>query len=238
VRLALLAAREEHAWRRLVSDLLERAVIEREPARVVVARSIFLGYPAALQARVVRALVRRLGGSLGESGTRAALEFTSAATSGRIHPLPGGLVLSREFDRLVLASAAEPEREGVLEIRGAGAGEGRFEMGGRRMAARWSLDAFRAERETEAFALARLEFPHRFRRRRPGDRIRLSYGSKKLKKLLSEAGIPLSERARVPVLVDGGERVLWLPGVARGAGVEPGPGEEVLHIGIRDEGRV
>ena len=157
-------------------------------------------------------------------------------------------MLSREFDRLVLATERSPETDGTLEIRGAGSGEGRFEMGGRRLAVRWSLDALpggRArgdvpldERSGATFALARLEFPLRFRSRRPGDRIRLSYGSKKLKKLLSEAGVPLSERERVPVLVDGTERVLWVPGVARGTGIEPEPGEDVLHIGIRDEGRV
>ncbi len=238
VRLALLAAREERAWRGLVADLLDQVVIELEPTRIVVARPVLLEYPAAVQARVLRALLRRLGAGLGESGTRAALEFTRAGTSGRTHPLPGGLLLSREFDRLVFAGADDREPDGVLEIRGAGSGEGRFEMGGRRLAARWSLGALRTEREAEAFALARLEFPLRFRSRRPGDRIRLSYGSKKLKKLLSEAGIPLSERGRVPVLVDSGERVLWLPGVARGTGMEPGPGEVVFHIGIRDEGRV
>jgi tRNA(Ile)-lysidine synthase len=107
-------------------------------------------------------------------------------------------------------------------------------MGGRRLAAQWSLDPLP---RAEPFALARLVFPLRFRSWRPGDRIRLPYGSKKLKKLLGEARIPMSERGAVPVLVDGAGQVLWLPDVARGTGTQPAPGEEVFHIGVMDEGR-
>ena len=143
-------------------------------------------------------------------------------------------MLSREFDRLVLARVGEKTPDELLEIGGPAAGAGSFELGGRRLAARWSPDPLP---RAEPFALSRLQFPLHFRNRRPGDRIHLAYGSKKLKKLLNEARIPLSERERVPVLVDDQERVLWLPGVARGSGTEPGPGEAVLHIGISDEGR-
>jgi tRNA(Ile)-lysidine synthase len=238
VRLARLAAREERAWRTLVTGLLPRLVVDEDATRIAVAAPLLLGYPSAVRARVLRVLVRRLGSGLGEAGTRAAMEFMRAASSGRSHALPGGLVLAREFDRLVLtrgaAAGAEPASDRLLEIGRAGAGAGSFEMGGRRLAARWSLEPIP---RAEPFALPRLRFPLRFRSRRPGDRIRLTYGSKKLKKLLAESRIPLSERARVPVLVDGEERVLWLPGIARGAGTEPGQGEEALHIGISDEDR-
>src|SRR6185503_8607847 len=135
----------------------------------------------------------------------------------------------------VESSAPDARSEVVLEIGGAGAGTGSFRMGGRRLAARWSLEPLP---NAESFALPRLDFPLRFRGRRPGDRIRLAYGSKKLKKLLVEARIPLSERERMPVLVDGAERVLWLPGVARSVDLEPASGEGALHIGVTDQGRV
>ena len=239
VRLARLAACEERAWRTLVPELVEGAILERSADRIVVARSVLLGYPSAVRSRVLRALVRRLGSGLDEAGTRAAVEFTTSGASGRDHSLPGGLTLSREFDRLVLAFAGARGRNEFLEIAVAGSGEGRLEVDGRRMAARWSLEAFSSELNTEreAFTLARMVFPLRFRGWRPGDRIRLPYGSKKLKKLLGEARIPVSERAQVPVLVDGIERVLWLPGVTRGSGMEPVLGEEIFYIGIRDEGR-
>lgn len=86
----------------------------------------------------------------------------------------------------------------------------------------------------EAFSPARLEFPLRFRGRTPGDRIRLPYGSKKLKKLFAEARIPATERHRIPVLADGRGRVLWVPGVARASGTDPADGETPFFIGIED----
>jgi len=167
------------------------------------------------------------------------MEFTKSGASGRSHSLPGGVVLSREFEHLVLARARARRPDELLEIVTAGLGEGWFEVDGHRVSARWSLEALAPEwlTEQEAFASARIVFPLRFRSWLPGDRIRLPYGSKKLKKVLSEARIPVSGRGQVPVLVDGDARVLWLPGVARASGTEPVFGEETFHIGIRNEGR-
>ena len=240
VRLARLAACEERAWRTLVPELVEGAILERSADRIVVARSVLLGYPSAVRSRVLRALVRRLGSGLDEAGTRAAVEFTTSGASGCDHSLPGGLTLSREFDRLVLAFAGARGTERVPRDCRGGVGGGTARGGwaphGGPVVARGVFPPSRT-RSARAFALARLVFPLRFRGWRPGDRIRLPYGSKKLKKLLGEARIPVSERAQVPVLVDGIERVLWLPGVTRGSGMEPVLGEEIFYIGIRDEGR-
>jgi len=238
VRLALLAAREERAWLALVTGFTEAAIIECSEDRIVLSRSVLLGYPSAAAARVLRVLVRRLGSGLDEAGTQAAVEFARSRESGRGHSLPGGLVLSREFDRLVIARAVARGADQFLEIGTVGSGEGWFEVGGHRVAARWSLEALVPEwvSKHEAFAAARIVFPLRFRSWRSGDRIRMPYGSKKLKKVLSEARIPVSGRGQVPVLVDREGRVLWLPGIARASGTEPVAGEETFHIGIRNEG--
>ena len=240
VRLASLAAREESAWTSLVPGLADAAVLEHSGERIVLAREVLLGYPSAVRARVIRLLVGRLGSGLDDAGTRVAVEFTRSGASGRGYSLPGGLVLSREFDRLILARAGARGANEALEIRTAGLGEGWFEVDGRRIVARWSSEVLAPEwsSEREAFAAARIVFPLLFRGWQPGDRIRLRYGSKKLKKVLSEARIPLSGRGQVPVLVDGKEQVLWLPGVVRAWGTQAVPGEETFHIGIRNEGSV
>jgi len=240
VRLARVAAREERAWRVLLADVVDRVVVERAPERVVLARDALLGWPEALQGRVLRRFARDLGGVLDEAGTRAVIEFTRSGASGRSHRLAGDVVLAREFDRIVLTRPGAPAEESPLEIRAAGPGEGIARIGGRRWSARWSPAGLPpdvgepARLERASFALAKLVFPLRVRGWRPGDRIRLSYGSKKLKKLLGESRIPVSDRARMPVLADAGDRVLWVPGVGREAGTEPAPGEEFLQIGVRD----
>jgi tRNA(Ile)-lysidine synthase len=237
VRLARVAAREERAWRVLLPGLLEAALLERSPERVVLARDALLGWPDALQARVLRRCARELGGGLDEAGTRSLIAFTKSGASGRSQPLAGGVVVAREFDRIVLERSGPRGEERPLEITAADAGQGVAEIGGRRWTARWARERFSAASDparlvTAAFAVARLEFPLRLRGWRPGDRIRLPYGSKKLKKLLGESRIPMSERETLPVLADARGRVLWVPGVARDAASEPGPGEEFLQIGV------
>lgn len=59
-----------------------------------------------------------------------------------------------------------------------------------------------------------------------------SYGSKKLKKIFGEKRVPLEERSRVPVVVDGRERVLWIPGVARSSLLLPGAEEDALMLSV------
>jgi tRNA(Ile)-lysidine synthase len=57
----------------------------------------------------------------------------------------------------------------------------------------------------------------------PGDRIRLpAGGSRKVQDVLVDAKVPREARAAVPLLVAGGE-ILWVAGVARGAGATIGP---------------
>lgn len=249
VRLSRLAAGEESAWRVLLQRLADEVVVEHGPRRVVLRRSVLLGWPRGLQARVLRHFVRTMGGRLGEAGTRTLIEFTTMGASGRSASLSGGLVLARDFDRLVLIREEAVRDERPLEIPAPGRrakggrlqGAGEASIGGRRMVARWSAGRLASdddrpgrEEEVESFPLARLAFPLRIRPWRAGDRIRLPYGSKKLKKLLGEARIPASERERVAVLADACGRVVWVPGLARAADLEPLAGEEILQIGIED----
>jgi tRNA(Ile)-lysidine synthase len=242
VRLARVAAREERAWRALLPGLLEAALLERSPERVVLARDALAGWPEALQARVLRRCTRELGGALDEAGTRSLIAFTKSGASGRVQPLSGGVVVAREFDRIVLERSGPRATEQPLEIAAADTGQGVVEIGGRHWTARWSRRRFSDAADsaglvTAVFAVARLAFPLCLRGWRPGDRIRLRYGSKKLKKLLGESRIPRSDREVLPVLVDARGRVLWVPGVARDAATEPAPGEEFLQIGVRDGDR-
>jgi tRNA(Ile)-lysidine synthase len=52
------------------------------------------------------------------------------------------------------------------------------------------------------------------RHRRQGDRLQLSGGTRRLKDLYIDVGVPRPLRARWPVVVDLDDRVLWVPGVA------------------------
>ncbi|HWB72381.1 MAG TPA: tRNA lysidine(34) synthetase TilS, partial [Egibacteraceae bacterium] len=56
------------------------------------------------------------------------------------------------------------------------------------------------------------------RSRRPGDRMRLTYGSRSVADLLADLGVPRAARGLVPVVASAHEQPLWVPGVALGCG--------------------
>jgi tRNA(Ile)-lysidine synthase len=109
-------------------------------------------------------------------------------------------------------------------------------LGARRLHVCWGArpDIGPAGRSQAAFDPGELGFPLVFRAWRPGDRIRLAYGTKKVAKLLAEARVPRWKRPTTAVLVEGAGRILWIPGVARSADAVPGPGRAEFHIGVDD----
>jgi tRNA(Ile)-lysidine synthase len=236
LRLAAHARREEEAWRSLYPSMLEQVVTESREGRVAMARSALLGYHPGVRARLLREVVRTAGTVLDEAGTRAVLEFTSSGRSGRRVALPGGLILSREFDRLVLTSGVAPQTPEAIVLLGPEEGEGTLALNGRSWRVRWSRSQPAGGFWSQSFSTEVLSFPLRVRGWLAGDRITMNYGSKKLKKLFAEARVPAGERSRRPVLVDRAERVLWVPGVARSVDApERGVGA-VLTISVTESG--
>lgn len=130
--------------------------------------------------------------------------------------LLGGVRIEREFDRIRIEPVTPRPEGGVgdrhVVIQGPGDGTGIACVGGRRFSVRWWIGA---GEEGESFDIGALSFPLEVRGWRPGDRITLSYGTKKLKKLFAEKRIGVAERARTAVLADAEGRILWIPGVAR-----------------------
>lgn len=219
-RLARLSDEREEGWEALLA-LAEEGVLEsRDEGRIVVARPPFVAYHSAVQTGLLRRWIRTLGGPPGEAATRLALDVASGPGGRRI-ALPGGVLLQREFDRLVIlrAPGAEPP-DLPLAIPDSEGGGGWCRVGGRRLRVEWGPE--RPEPPAggwwERFPVSGLRFPLHLRGRLPGDRIRLAGGARKLKKVLQDARIPRWERHRLPVLVDREGALLWVPGVACAAG--------------------
>jgi tRNA(Ile)-lysidine synthetase-like protein len=198
----------------------------------VIARAPLLEYHPAVQARLLREWLRRHGILLDEAGTRGLLEFTRTGSSGRSFQLPGLTRLVREFDVLVLRSSEAGVDGGHVTIPGTDPGTGRMVIGNRTYEVVWGEVVGADAGATESFSVADLRFPLRLRARAPGDRIRLAYGSKKLKKLYAEGRIAKGERRSIPVLVDGVGRVLWVPGLARSVLAVPESDQNSLELGL------
>lgn len=220
-RLGTLAGRIVEEVDDRVEAALEEMVIEETEDRVVVARTPLLAYDSDVRAHLLRALVARAGSRPGRGGTRTALQFITSASSGRGIDLAGGTRLRREFDRLVV-ERSQPRQspgDGELVVDDVGAGTAVLEIGGVGWHVSWASDGRLAtgeERLQGDFDIETLEFPIMVRGWRPGDRIRLPAGSRKLKRVFSDRKVPLSERARYPVVADL-SGVLWVVGLVRGS---------------------
>ncbi|MDP8977886.1 MAG: tRNA lysidine(34) synthetase TilS, partial [Actinomycetota bacterium] len=59
------------------------------------------------------------------------------------------------------------------------------------------------------------------RARRPGDRLRLPAGRRKLADLFVDLGVPRALRGLVPVVADADDEPVWVPGVGRRVGDTP-----------------
>ncbi|NNM05737.1 MAG: tRNA lysidine(34) synthetase TilS, partial [Gemmatimonadetes bacterium] len=244
-RLARLASENEDAWESLLPGLLE-GVLQEEADKVFVVRPALLAYDPAVQTRLMRKILAQRGIELDEVGTRALMEFTRTGASGRVFSLPGGASLSRDFGRfsLDLSGSAETgtrldqeataQPSGALLIPEPGSGTEGITLEGRSFQVGWSPAEPAGYEELLEIPISDVAFPLTLRGWLPGDRIRMDFGTKKLKKLFGEAKVPQKDRGKIPVLVDAEGDVLWVAGFASSTMVKPRAGSGVLFLGIRN----
>jgi len=112
------------------------------------------------------------------------------------------------------------------------------EIAGARWRVRWALGGFDVDRkggeELACFDPSELQFPLSVRGWRPGDRIRLTGGTRKLKKVFVDRKVGLSERDGYPLLTDP-TGVLWVVGLVGGVKAGSCSEEHALTFGLRRE---
>jgi tRNA(Ile)-lysidine synthase len=237
-RAALNGARAMVATSGPVHGLRPRVLLDREALNRL--------EPEVL-ARAVRLAARRSGFQLTAGATRDAVAFVERGRSGTAIDVASGLRLGREFHVLWLGPPDEYQPDRQLEISAVDAGDSRVPIGGREYRVAWSFASLSggAERPTSgerspspgwrvALPVPGLEFPLQIRGPRPGDRIRLAGGSRKLKKLLGERRVPRGERPRMPVLTDAAGDVLWVAGVATARMIRESPEGLFLDLEVTE----
>jgi tRNA(Ile)-lysidine synthase len=227
------AALDRVAWRMLLAAGLDEDTLEpgpgqdgRREARSAardrvwsVARPKLEGHHDELLARALRQLTERLGVQLSAGGTGAGVEFIKRGKSGAAVDLGGGLELRREFD-IVTVGFPEPQHaDRFVAIATPDDGSGMLLLGGRRYRACWSSSSLVGSGgEAVAVPESIVRYPLDLRAWRPGDRMRRTTGSRKLKRLFNDLRVPGRERGRVPLLA-AGDTVLWAFGLAVAQGV-------------------
>jgi tRNA(Ile)-lysidine synthase len=234
-RLADLARADADALDALAAEQARRLVVPWGPVRAV-PMSALLRLPRALSGRIVRLMLRRVrGGSEGLSA--AAVARVLALRPGAAVHVHGGVWVTAGGDWLAAAPAggggplarrtvAVPGitvlRELGLELHAdvpekpqptLGSAVGPAPVKAARPAGR--LAAAPPGAGGPVWTVAPVS-PSGLsvRSRRPGDRLRLVAGSRKVQDLFVDAGVPRAVREVVPIVVDADDVVVWVPGVA------------------------
>jgi len=150
--------------------------------------------PPAVGARVARRAVRLLLGPPGGDGA-AITAILAAATGRRVSTLTGGIDAHREGPWLVLTVDRPPPPQPVELVAPATV---RFGP--------WTITAGLGGVVVPAAEAVVV------RAARPGDRIAIGAGTKRVTEALREAGVPPRLRSRWPVVEDRG-RIAWVVGV-------------------------
>jgi len=132
--------------------------------------------------------------------------------------LGSGRAIARRYDRLeLIAAAAVAVAPQPVEL----------DVPGTAILAAWRISAeagsgvpnvvLAAERAADVSSIVdldRLPAPLCVRSPRPGDRVRLAYGRRKLADILIDAKVPRRQRPHLAV-VGSGEEIVWVPGIVR-----------------------
>lgn len=210
----------------LLEELAERAMEQVRAGEGLDCRALLELHPA-LRRRVLEHFLREAG--VPEPETVHLDRAEALATSERPSAwgaFPGGVVLTRRYGLLVKETGSSPLTPTVPTVPGL-TRVGDWEVQCKILSAG---KKFQNTPFTFYFACDRIKKSSLLLRPRSvGDRLRMSGGTKSLKKLLIDRKIPASQRDGLPVL-SMGDRVLGVAGVGADAGYAPEPGAPVLQI--------
>ena len=232
LKLARYAARTERIWRSQMRGVVRDVFLSSTETAIELAREKWLEYDAEIRAWILRSALRKLGSVPTRAATRAIVRFVADGSSGSGVDVAGGIRVERAYDVIRIQRIQSPNGDSEVVIAACNDGLAKATLGGRTWCVRWTTS--RNTTGDARFDCIALKFPLTIRSWLPGDRMRMSYGSKKLKKLFAERRIPFHERSAQPVLVDRDNQVLWVAGVARSSEAATVDGTDALTIMVSD----
>lgn len=217
-RIAAAAAlvREENEYiRREADGLLPMA----EDNAITMPVSVLKARDAVLQRRLVRGMAQRLGGSLSLGQTDAVLGLGT----NRFLDLPGGLCAVRT--RRELTIRRQPPPPPPMALREGAQAWGGWQVTVERRAGPVEETACRVVLRDAGEALAIAAWDGT-------GRLKVENGSRTVKRLFADKGIPVGERGRHPAILVNGE-IAAVFGVAVDWNCRPASGEAVLAVTLR-----
>ena len=174
--------------------------------------------PVALQRRLVRHLVHAAGGQMQEltfDHIERFREFLKGKKNGRLLNLPGGLIVERRREQIVVRRGMPEPFDMAINVPGVTD----IPVAGCQLDVRILSLEDRPDATDDACALFDadlIQFPIHVRSRRSGDRIAPNgmAGTKALKAVFNERDIPRVDRGRVAVVASAND-ILWVVGHRR-----------------------
>ena len=215
-QLSLLAADESDFISAETDRLWPQLIKRRESVLLLDAQAVRALHPV-LQRAVLRRAAEQLRGSLQGLGFVhfEALRDMLGGTTGKSIVLPGGLTAQMSYGWLRLETGREKERLIFEPVTLKVPGFTELPING--LCAEVKLLAHRPELQGPGEFCCdfdQLAGPLVVRQRRQGDRLQLSYGTKKLKDFLVDAKVPRDERDHVLLFCDA-RGILWAAGLRK-----------------------
>ncbi len=234
-RLGRHAAEDRHAWDRAL-ELATDLEVHVTPAGFDVARAGLRGYDDALAVALLRATARRAGLVLGPARARRLLTLASRS-SGRRMPLGGGWTAEVAFDRLRVSRVAKRGAGEVGEVLKVEADTDRGVATFGTFRVQWRPERAPARVERSGWTTWIDGSGWELRAPVAGDALVPlgGVGHRPLRRVLMDARVPRSERARYPIVARG-ETILWVPGICRSGDGLPAPGTEAVRLDVTQYG--
>jgi tRNA(Ile)-lysidine synthase len=220
-REAELARRDEDFLQQQAIDLARRIVLSENGTEIRLAASALHAAHPALSSRIARDVLERFSNGRGVALEHVtALLGLAARSSGGAIALPGQEAV-RVRSEVVLRPAVRGRRTKVnsfvfpLSIPGE-VRSGGWEIRAAEVAEPLTERRWTAKGTEVGVQAAQIAFPLAVRNRRPGDRFRPigAPGKRKLQDFLVDRKVPRVERDGLPLVVDGRDRIVWVPGQA------------------------
>jgi tRNA(Ile)-lysidine synthase len=218
---------DRSAWDSVLS-MLPGLEFRPEPFGASIQASVISSLERNLAASVIMALVRRAGGVVGLRHAERAAQFARESRSGSRLELPGGWVLERGFDRLLICRPRELVTPTIELPVGA---EGSLDWGDWRLV--WRREPAPVRQSRDALTAWFIPETLSVRSWRAGDRMVPigARGHRLAVRCFQDRKVPRLSRAGWPVFDHGGT-VLWIPGVCRSAEQVPAPGVPAVRVDV------
>lgn len=217
---AILREEENHLARESAALL---PPVEKD--RITLPVNTLVGRDLAIQRRLVRAMAQQLGAGLTAAQTDAVL----ALGSGGFLDLPGGVQAFRQAHRLTLRRMSPPPEPLELHM-------GKQTWGGYTVRVAVTAEGLPPEGNGAALSADKITGPLTIAAWDGTGRLAVENGSRSIKRLFADQGIPADQREEHPALYWEGRPVAVL-GVAVDWAFRPQPGEKTITVVWEKEAR-